>query len=151
MMSNQLQTNEDRILFLEDKAHEIQQVQQEELTADYDAALKEYETKNKPHLIKFAGEIFEIPREMPFKFATFYFRHCVKKVAGKTQMQVPEDKLYEFIELMFGKKFLYTLEKSDAGMNFVFQKIVPDIMKMWGHDIDTSKQRKQQKNVRTRA
>lgn len=148
-MSN-LATNEDRILFLDQKAKELQEVQQENLVADYDAALKEYETKNKPHLIKFSGEVFEMPNEMPFKFATFYFRHCVKKVAGKTQMEVPEDKLYEFIELMFGRRFLDVLEKSDAGMNFVFRRIVPDIMKMWGQDVDT-KEGKNAKNEMTRA
>lgn len=149
-MSN-LATNEERILFLDQKAQELQESQQEDLVADYDAALKEYETKNKPHLIKFSGEVFEIPNEMPFKFATFYFRHCVKKVAGKTQMQVPEDRLYEFIELMFGKRFLSVLETSDAGMNFVFRHIVPDIMKMWGQDVDASKGTKERKNAMTRA
>lgn len=143
-----LATNEDRILFLDQKAAELQQVQQEDLVADYDEALREYENQNKPHYVKFAGEVFAVPREMPFNFAAFYFRHCIRKVRGKTEMVVPEDKLYEFIELMFGREFLSVLERSDVGMNFVFERIVPDIMKMWGHDVNAEKK---QKNVKTRA
>ncbi|GAK03124.1 hypothetical protein JCM19037_1417 [Geomicrobium sp. JCM 19037] len=129
--------NAEKLHYLNEKADEISQIQQESLAADYDVALKEYNEKDKPKVVKFNNEYFPVAKEMPFKFATFYFRHCVRKVQGKTQMEVPEDRMYEFIELMFGEKFLSSLERSEAGINFVFQHIVPDIMGMWGHDVDT--------------
>ncbi|GIN18194.1 hypothetical protein J32TS2_35500 [Shouchella clausii] len=128
----------DRLQLLNEKAEELAQIQQEQLVADYDDALAELANEQKHQYVKFAGEYFQIPTEMPFQFATFYFRHCVQKVRGKTQMAVPEEKMYEFIELMLGKEFLAHLEQSKAGVNFVFKHIVPDIMKLWGYDVKGS-------------
>nr|WP_206698958.1 hypothetical protein [Shouchella lehensis] len=126
---------EERLELLDQKVEELAEIQQEQLVADYDDALAEQLNEQKHQYVKFAGEYFEIPTEMPFQFATFYFRYCVQKVKGKTQMSVPEEKMYEFIELMLGKAFLSHLEQSKAGVNFVFQHIVPDIMKLWGYDV----------------
>ncbi|WP_245808823.1 hypothetical protein [Shouchella patagoniensis] len=128
----------DRLQILNEKAEELSQIQQEQLVADYDDALAEELNEQKHQYVKFAGNLFEIPTEMPFQFATFYFRHCVQKVKGKTQMAVPEEKMYDFIELMLGKEFLKHLEQSNAGVNFVFKHVVPDIMKLWGYDVKGS-------------
>ncbi|WP_054705377.1 hypothetical protein [Bacillus sp. JCM 19041] len=127
-----------RLELLDQKAEELSTIQQEQLVADYDDALAEQLNEQKHQYVKFSGEYFEIPTEMPFQFATFYFRYCVQKVKGKTKMAVPEEKMYEFIELMLGKDFLAHLEQSKAGVNFVFKHIVPDIMKLWGYDVKGS-------------
>ncbi|TPE66378.1 hypothetical protein [Halalkalibacterium halodurans] len=143
-------TQEERLSLLDQKADELSRIQQDQLVADYDEAIAEHENGDKPKYVKFAGEYFEISKEMPFRFATFYFRHCVRKVKGKTQMEVPEDKMFEFIELMLGKKFLERLEQSDAGVHFVFKHIVPDIMSMWGYDVKSDKPSGGQKKTKTR-
>jgi len=57
-----------------------------------------------------------------------------------------EDKyLMPFIELMFGRKFLDDLERSRdnrISMMFVYEQIVPKIMKQWGYDVNPDDQKK---------
>ena len=132
--------NEERLAFLNEKAEELSAQQEEELVTDYDEVLKEYQTQNKPHKVKFKGRVFDVPRSIPFSFSLFYMRHCIKKQGGATVFVIPDDKQSEFIERMFGKKFLEILEQSDdVEMDFVFSKLVPDIMDKWGYNIKKSK------------
>ncbi len=131
-----LANNEDRIAFLNQKAEEISQNQEEELVTDYDEALQEYKQGSTPHKVKFKGKIFDIPRSMPFSFSLFYMRNCIKKRKGKTVFEIPEDKISEFIEKMFGKDFLDTLNDSDdVELGFVVHRLIPDIMDKWGYNI----------------
>jgi hypothetical protein len=132
--------NEERLAFLNEKAEELSIQQEEELVTDYDAALKEYQTKNKPYKVKFKGQLFDVPRSIPFSFSLFYMRHCIKKQGGTTVFVIPDDKQSEFIERMFGKRFLKVLEQSDdVELNFVFSKLVPDIMDKWGYSVKNPK------------
>ncbi len=132
--------NNERIAFLNEQAEELSIQQEEELVTDYDAALKEYQTKNKPYKVKFKGQIFEVPHSIPFSFSLFYMRHCIKKQGGTTVFVIPDDKQSEFIERMFGKRFLKVLEQSDdVELNFVFSKLVPDIMDKWGYSVKNPK------------
>lgn len=136
MVKNKSLTNEEKIAFLNAKTEELSSHQEEELVTDYDEALKEYQEENKPHKIKFKGKIFSIPSSMPFSFGLFYMRHCIKKRDGKTIFEIPDDKLSEFIEKMFGKEFLDTLDQSvDIDVNFVVGILIPDIMDRWGYTI----------------
>lgn len=135
-MVNKLSTNEEKIAFLNTKTEELSQHQEQELVVDYDEALEEYQAQNKPYKIKFKGTIFNIPRSMPFSFGLFYMRYCIKKRDGKTIFEIPDDKLSEFIEKMFGKEFLDILDQSkDLELNFVVGRLIPDIMNNWGYSI----------------
>jgi hypothetical protein len=138
--------NEERMAFLNEKAEEMAQLQEADLVVDYDEALAEHRQKNKPHLIRFKGKTFEIPRSMPFTFSLFYMRHCIQRKSGKTVFAIPEDRIAEFIEKMFGKDFLETLDQSDVDFNFVLGRLVPDIMSMWGYKVDDTKGSSSAKN-----
>ncbi len=134
--NKKLVTNEERLAFLEAKTAEVAALQEGDLVADYDAALQEYQDKNRPYKVKFKGQVFEVPRSIPFAFSLFYMRHCIKKERGKTMFIVPDDKQAEFLEKMFGRKFLAVLEQSDdIELNFIFATLVPDIMGKWGYSV----------------
>ena len=131
-----LKKNAERLAFLDEKAEELAIAQEEDLVVDYDEALAEYQQKNKPRQIRFKGKVFEIPRAMPFTFALFYMRHCIKRKGGKIIFEIPEDKLGEFITKMFGKEFLEVLDQSDdVDFDFVIGRLIPDIMSSWGYNI----------------
>lgn len=137
---NKPMTNDERIAFLNKKTEEVARNQEQELVTDYDEALKEYQEQNKPHRIKFKGRLFNIPRSMPFSFGLFYMRHCIKKRNGKTVFELPDDRLSEFIEKMFGKEFLNMLDQStDVDIDFVVGRLIPDIMDRWGYAVTEPK------------
>lgn len=125
--------NSEKLEFLDKKVIEIQEVQEAELLLDFDKCLEE--VKEKPYKVKFAGREFIIPREMPFDFSLFFFRHCYKKKNGIVNMEVPEEKMMEFIKLMFGNEMLRALEtsKKRVGINFVFERLATPIMEKWGY------------------
>src|SRR4030042_58829 len=80
-MDKKLKSNEEREAFLEEKFEQIQEEQEAGLLLDFDKAIEEKQAK--PFTIKILGKFYNIPKQMPFKFATFFFRHCYKKVNGK--------------------------------------------------------------------
>lgn len=129
--------NIDRIKYLTEKQEEISTRQENNLVLDFDQALKE---ANKKQIeIKLLGKTYFLPSEMPFNFSTFFLRHCYKKVKGQFIVMMPEDKMLEFLELMFGRRFVQSLENSNnsnVSMLFVFQNIVPKVLKEWGYDTD---------------
>lgn len=135
-MVNKLSTNEEKVAFLNAKTEELSQQQEQELIVDYDDALKEYQEQNRPYKIKFKGKTFNVPHSMPFSFGLFYMRHCIKKREGKTVFEIPDERLSEFIEKMFGKEFLNTLDQStDIDLDFVIGRLIPDIMSRWGYTV----------------
>lgn len=135
-MEERKMTDAEKISFLNKKVDEEAQEQEENLVADYDAVLREYKEQNKPYYVKFKGKRFAIPHSMPFNFGLFYMRNCIKKRQGKTMFEIPEDKLSEFIEKMFGTEFLETLNQSDdVELEFVLGRLIPDIFEKWGYDI----------------
>ena len=136
-----LNNNEDREKFLDDKLEEIKEQQEAELLIDFDQALKEKENKDKPYTVKFEGKYFNVPREMPFDFSVFFFRHCLKKKNGTIDMNLPEDKMMEFIKLMFGADMLRALEtsKKRPSIDFVFSKLSAPILEKWGYGQDQKK------------
>jgi len=141
------QNNEERLKFLNEKCDEIKERQLEELEFDFDEALNEY-SKEKSFKVKFANKIFTLPMSMPFNFSTFFLRYCYKKIDGKMIFTVPDEHFYKFLELMFGREFLTSLERSRASINFVFETIVPKVMSKWGYDIDSSKNKDIQKKMK---
>jgi len=142
--------NKERINFLDTKVEELGEQQANDLVIDYDAALKEYKQKSNPYKIKFKGRIFDVPRSMPFSFSMFYMRYCLVKKQGKTIFQIPDERIHEFIEKMFGRLFLKTLMNSDdVDMNFVMGTLVPDIFEKWGYGINTPRKDDLGKNVQT--
>ena len=131
MVKKKLVSNEERVAYLNTKAQEICQREEDELVLDFDQALAE--KAEKPIKVKFQGKVYNVPAQMPFNFAMFFFRNCYKKISGRTQIQVPEEKLAQFVELMFGKEFLSVVEKTSVPMNFVFDTIAQSIMAKWGY------------------
>lgn len=131
--------NEERENFLEEKFEEIQEIQEADLLVDFDQAIKE--KAEKPLYIKFIGKTFEVPRKMPFKFATFFFRYCYKKEHGKIKIDVPEERLFQFMQLMFGNDFLTSIErnKKNISLELVFDVISVPILDKWGYGIDQKK------------
>jgi hypothetical protein len=110
--------------------------QEEELISDYDAAFKEWQSKDKPYLVKFLGKTFEVPRTQPFAYALFISRHTKKrynKEKGRYVLEliIPDDESEEYIRLMLGDRFVEALAESDVTVDFVMNHIAPDIHRMW--------------------
>jgi len=126
--------NDQRMALLDEKLDELRVDQEKDLLLDFDQAIKE--KQGKPYTIKFQSEIYEIPNQMPFNFSTFFFRYCYKKQSGKVMVEVPEDRMIQFIELMFGKKFVNALEKSTVTVDMVFDTLASTILGKWGYGID---------------
>jgi len=138
--NKRFKNNVERIEYLNKKHEEIKENQENNLVLDFDKALEEEKSKSKKIQINFMNEVFLIPYKMPFNFSTFFLRHCYKKINGKWTIVMPEDKVLLYLELMFGKKFMSKLEEAKdpfISQQFVFENIVPKIMKTWGYDIDT--------------
>jgi len=110
-----------------------------DLILDFDAAMAEEKASSKKIVIKFLNEEFVLPAKIPFNFSVFFLRYCYKKINGTFTIVMPEDKLIQYIELMFGKEFLNKLERNRdpyLSFMFVFTEIVPKVMKEWGYDIN---------------
>jgi hypothetical protein len=127
-------TNDEKLALLDEKLEELKADQEKDLLLDFDNAIKEKQAK--PLTIKFQDEIFEIPASMPFNFSTFFFRYCYKKLNGKIKIEVPEDRMIQFIELMFGKKFVTALERSTITVDMVFDTLASTILDKWGYSIN---------------
>lgn len=140
-------TNEERMALLNAKTEEVALNQEEQLVADYDAALEEFHRENKPFKVKFKGKVFNIPSSMPFSFGMFYMRHCVQKINGVTQFIIPEELIGEFIEKMFGPTFLAEIDDDTTELAFIMEKIIPDIMDKWGYSVSKNKVTEQGKNM----
>jgi hypothetical protein len=126
--------NNERMALLDEKLDELRDEQEKDLLLDFDKAIEE--KQGKPYTIKFKNEIYEIPCQMPFNFSTFFFRYCYKKQNGKVIIEVPEDRMIQYIELMFGKKFVNALEKSTVTVDMVFDDLSTTILGKWGYGID---------------
>jgi hypothetical protein len=147
-MEKEFKNNAERIDYLNRKHEEITNRQEGELLLDFDKALDEENVKLLK--IKFMGKVFELPAEMPFSFSTFFMRYCLKKKGDKILFDIPENRIIEFINQMFGNEFVNCLNKTkDKRISsiFVFRKIVPQIMKKWGQDIDQSAIEEYQKKI----
>jgi hypothetical protein len=138
-----MMTNEQREEYLNQQVSKIAENQEAELLLDFDAAIEEQ--SKIPYKVKFLGKIFDVPTEMPLGFATFFFRYCYKKSNGKAFIEVPEDRMIQFIELMFGKEMLRALEtaKTPVSIDLVFNKLASSILEKWGyntqHPVNTQK------------
>jgi len=144
--------NEERISQLNEKVEEIKERQESELTCDFDKALDEYVNSNKKFTVRFLGKIYELPNSMPFNFQTFFLRHCYKKIDGKMVIIMPDDKIFMFIKLMFGGKFLTALEQTNnvhVTLNFVNKVIIPRVMQEWGYDINNKDVKELEKKLLT--
>lgn len=147
MDNKKFQSNKDREKFLDEKFEEIQEAQEADLLLDFDKAVEE--AKEKPYKIKFLGNYYDIPRQMPFNFATFFFRNCYKKVKGNITVEVPDEKLYLFIQLMFGNEFLRALEnnRKRISIDVVFEKLAVTILNKWGYGVNSTKNKMQEKKL----
>lgn len=115
------------------------EMQEADLLVDFDKIIDE--KSKKPLVIKFQEKLYQVPADMPFSFAMFFFRHCFKKKNGVQTISCPEDKLGTFIELMFGQSFLNALENAKnikVGLNFVMEELSPKILREWGYDTTKS-------------
>lgn len=150
--NSKFKNNEDRIKYLDEKHEEIKKNQEDDLVLDFDKALEEEKAKSSKIIIKLMGCEFKLPKKMPFNFSTFFLRNCYKKIEGQWVIVMPEDKVLEYIELMFGKDFINKLEQknNDISIDFIFKNVVPGIMKQWGYDVDTSKNKYLQKKMMNR-
>lgn len=137
--NKKFQNNEERGKYLDEKFEEIQEAQEADLLLDFDKAIEE--KKENPYKIKFIGKYYDVPRQMPFNFATFFFRYCYKKINGKITIDVPEDKIFMFIQLMFGNEMIKALEnnKQRVGIDMVFDKLALVILEKWGYGIKSKK------------
>lgn len=142
--SSKFKNNEDRLKYLDNQLETLVEHQEAELLVDFDAAIEEHEKQNKPYKIKFNNKFFLVPNQMPFDFATFFFRYCYKKVKGKIIMEVPDEKLLRFIELMFGREMLQALEsgKKRVEMSLVFETLSMPILEKWGYGLNDSESKK---------
>lgn len=135
--------NEERRKFLNEQLKDVEKQEEVSLSIDFDEALHEYETKNAPHKIKFKGKVYEIPFTMPFSFGMFYMRHCLVKRDSGVFFEIPTDLMSTFIEKMFGQNFLNALDmEQDVEMNFIVGVMIPQIMELWGHSVNTDIPRK---------
>ena len=110
--------------------------QEHQLLVDFDAAYEEWKAKDKPLTVKFKGKIYSVPRRQPFAYSLFISRHTKRKYDHKLkrevpQLFIPEDKAEEYVRLMFGEEFLQAMKASDVEVDFVMDKIAPEIHKIW--------------------
>jgi hypothetical protein len=121
---------------LEKDFESLQKKQEESLLIDFDAAIKEAQQLKEKKYIKFHGKMIEIEKEMPFSFSTFFFRNCYKKINGIIFYDVPDDKIYQFLHLMFGAELMKELEKENKlSLSFVFESIGLKVLEMWGYSV----------------
>lgn len=132
--------NTEKLKKLDNAIENEKALQEQELLIDFDAAIKEKEEK--PFNVKFMDSIYKIPSQMPFSFSMFFFRNCYKKYKGKEIIDVPEDKIDEFIELLLGKEFLKKAEKSNVSLMFIMDTVASKIMNKWGYDIKSNTNQK---------
>src|SRR4030066_187585 len=128
--------NDKRESYLNDQLKILVDHQEAELLLDFDAAMEEVE--GQPYKVKFNNKIYDVPREMPLGFATFFFRYCYKKNNGKVILEMPEDRMMQFIELMFGKEKRRALEisKKAVSIDLVFNKLAGTILATWASNKD---------------
>lgn len=138
-------TNEERIAYLNAKTQELVEREEEELVLDFDQALEEKEQK--PIKVKFQGKIYEVPSQMPFNFAMFFFRNCYKKVGGKVRIEIPEGMMVKFIELMFGEEFTKAVEGANVSVNFVLETMAMRVLDGWGYRMKEREGKVHEKNV----
>ena len=132
-------TNKDRLKILHGAIDEIKQSESVSLSLDFDEALKEHETAKRPIRIKFKGRSYKLPSSMPMSFMLFFSKNCIKRVKGKEIIEVPNDKIAEFIERMFGTEFLLAMEKHQVGMETVMESFVQKILTAWGYETKDEK------------
>jgi predicted DNA binding CopG/RHH family protein len=124
--------NDSNLARLEEAEEALTQKEMKENFYDYDKALLEYNTKNKPITVKLSKREFEIPAEASFSFMMYYYRECVKVENGETKVNIPLMKLPAFFQSMFGDQFTQYILKQSIPFNFVYDTIVTDIMVKWG-------------------
>jgi hypothetical protein len=152
--NGRFKSNTERIEYLDKKHNEIKENQENNLVLDFDEAIEEEKNKAGKIVIKMLGKVFELPKKMPFNFSTFFLRNCYKKINGEFVVVFPEDKILEYLELMFGTELINTLNNEkyrDVSIDFIFKNIVPGVMKAWGYNVDTSKNKEIQKKIVNRA
>lgn len=133
--NNKFTSNEERENFLDQKFKELQAIQEADLLLDFDKAIEE--VSENPYKIAYAGKFYDVPRQMPFNFATFFFRHCYKKINGKLTIDVPDDKIFQFIQLMFGNEMIRALESNrNISVDSVFEKLAIPILEKWGYGVN---------------
>jgi hypothetical protein len=138
----------DRRLKLLDEAEErAREYQETELASDYDEALKEYNKTKKQLYVKFQGKRYRIPSTIPFSLSVFIMRECIqkKKMPDGSMKEIfvfPDDKIFDFIERVFGKEFAIAVMNSDIDSQFIADVIVPDILAKWGLVLQTTAQKK---------
>lgn len=142
--------NEERLKYLDNQLDELAQTQEEELLIDFDEIIEEEEEKGLK--VKFENKIYVLPAKMPFSFGMFFFRNCYKVKKGKTSIEVPDALTLEFIERMFGEKFLKDLESSKKNIAFqtIFDKFAFKIFKNWGIDLDSPEGQKKIKEMKSK-
>lgn len=134
--------NAERIRYLNQKEEEIADRQENNLVLDFDQAIKDENIKKIE--IKLLGKTYFLPHKMPFNFSTFFLRNCYKKVKGEWTIIMEDDKVPVFLRLMFGDYFIKNIENSGdnrISLEFVMAKIVPQVMKAWGYDMEGSPER----------
>lgn len=139
-----------RLEALDQAEKEGKQEQEESLVLDFDEARQEYEREHQSIAVKMNGKTFQLPPEIPFPLFTFYQRHCLKKVNGKVMFEVPDDRIMEFLELMFGKDILQEIEDSNMTIPFVMTRVVPGIMEKWGFGGKEVQKKIEEKMAKTR-
>lgn len=139
--------NDKREGYLDEQLKKLADNQEAELLLDFDAALEEEQAK--PYAVKFDGKVYYVPHEMPLAFATFFFRYCYKKNNGRVILEVPEDRMMQFIELMFGKEMLRALEvsKKAVSIRVVFDKLAGTILSKWGYNVQSPSSETSQKKI----
>lgn len=140
-MDNNL-NNKEREELLDNKLNELSENQSENLVIDFDQAIKE--EQEKIIQIIFDNKKWDLPHKMPFSFAMFFFRNCLKKQNNKTVVEIPDDLTLVFIEKMFGKKFYESLIESNINFSFdlLFKNLAFKILKSWGIDMDSPEAQK---------
>jgi hypothetical protein len=131
MMSALSLEDQKTIDFLDRKLDEAIKAEVEENSIDFDRAYEEYQNKNKPIKIKFKGRTFNIPASVPTQFYVFYLRNCIRNENGKQIVDIPTDKMPEFIKLMFGEEFYEFIIQNEIEFEFVIGKMASGILEKW--------------------
>ena len=115
------------------KIQEAQEAEQESLSIDFDAALKEHLAKTDKIRVKLFGQIIELPKQMPASVAVFINRNCIKTKNGRRVFEVESDLvLLDLAERILGPEIASMIEEdSTMPMDFFAEHVLSGIMEQW--------------------
>jgi hypothetical protein len=128
--------NEEIEAKLDAAAERADAAEHEGLSADFDAAIEEAErAQGGAHVVRMFGEDVELPRSIPFGFAVFLHRHCIRHEGGTNRFELPDDKIDEFIRRLLPERAYELVMGSAKPIDVILKGVIYPTLKLYGYDL----------------